>query len=142
MKRDKMRRVKIHHENGFTLIELLITLAVLSFGLLSLAGLQVQLVRANAFNGEMTIATAIGTDYLEQSKAQGYHGLPPKEKNVPQVYTIPDVNGNPYDPYNGRFTMTRTITMDPKNHYKIVEITVSWVDVKNHMLRFKTTIAE
>jgi len=63
---------KVVDQWGFTLIELLITLTVLSFGLLGLAGLQVQMIRANAFNKDLTIANAIGSELIEEAVAKGY----------------------------------------------------------------------
>jgi prepilin-type N-terminal cleavage/methylation domain-containing protein len=59
---------KKRDQRGFTLIELLITVTVLSFGLLGLAGLQVEMVRANAFNRHLLIAQNIGADLIEEAK--------------------------------------------------------------------------
>jgi prepilin-type N-terminal cleavage/methylation domain-containing protein len=128
------------HDKGFTLIELLITLAVLSFGLLGLAGLQVGLVRANAFNGSMTIATTIGTDLLEEARDDGFHNLT-DAVDEPLLYRIDDGNGTLFDPYNGRFTVTRSISTMPGLNLKEVVIDVSWRGSKTHQLTFKTSIA-
>jgi prepilin-type N-terminal cleavage/methylation domain-containing protein len=102
------------NDQGFTLIELLITLTVLSFGLLGLAGLQVQIVRANAFNTDMTIATTLGTGLIEEAKAAGYASLA-AGMNQPVTFdminNMVDLNGDGVgdDPYNGRFTISRDI---------------------------------
>ncbi len=140
MKRMKSRTLD---HRGFTLIELLITLAVLSFGLLGLAGLQVQIVRASSFNRDMTIATSIGADLLELAKGRGFQNLPDNETDAPILYNVIDMDGDNLldDPHRGRFAITRRI--QTLATFKKVEVTVSWKDVtgKLHNLNFSTDIA-
>lgn len=131
------------NEKGFTLIELLITVTVLSFGLLGLAGLQAQMIRSNAFSRDMTIATSICEDLIEQSIAAGYSGLPPANWSDAPSYTFLDLDGDGVaddDPYGGRFSVTRTGTVQP--FFKTVVITVSWNDVvgSKHQVKFNTNI--
>ena len=148
--------------NGFTLIELLITLVVLSFGLLGLAGLQVQLVRANSFNSSMTIATTIGTDLLEEAKAVGLGSLidlndstiinnpaapvPYGDINGDNNVDVSDIDfdndGTPDDPYNGRFTWTRQLTWDTNvpRRFCRVDVSVFWSDTSQHQLDFRTVV--
>ncbi|NOY52510.1 MAG: prepilin-type N-terminal cleavage/methylation domain-containing protein [Deltaproteobacteria bacterium] len=76
------------NQEGFTLIELLITLVVLSFGLLGLAGLQAQMIRSNAFSSNMTIATSIGADLIEEARSKSLATL---------FASLTDLNnGNPF----------------------------------------------
>lgn len=132
-----MQRIRMFDQKGFTLIELLITLVVLSFGLLGLAGLQVGMVRANAFNKDLTIATSIGTDLIEEAKAAGaFRVLTLFNPSTPALYGDTDGDGvvdrdfsgdrRPDDPYNGRFTWTRTsVIVDPTGMGRSVKVAVS-----------------
>jgi len=138
-------------QRGFTLIELMITLVVLSFGLLGLAGLQVQLVRANSFNSSMTIATAIGTDLLEEANALSLIDIKKGSLVITAGTSIDnsllydvDINndGTPDDPYNGRFTWTRQLTWDTNlpERFCRVDVAVFWVDTSEHRLDFRTVV--
>ncbi len=140
LKRKRADRSAPGRTGGFTLIELMITLVVLSIGLLGLAGLQVGVVRANAFNRDMMIANSIGTDLLEEAKAEG-DSL--SDVNETFVYDMDvDGDGDDDDPYNGRFSVTRQVTKF--THFAVVDVGVSWVDSlgESHRLTFKTDIAQ
>ena len=53
-------------ERGFTLVEVVMTMVVLSVGLLSLAPLMLAVVRGNRFAQDMTLATSLAEDRLEE----------------------------------------------------------------------------
>lgn len=57
------------HHNGFTLIEILITVVVVSIGLLGLAGLQINGLRANMGSEARSIATLKANDIAERMRA-------------------------------------------------------------------------
>ena len=57
------------HHNGFTLIEILITVVVVSIGLLGLAGLQINGLRANMGSEARSIATLKANDIAERIRA-------------------------------------------------------------------------
>ncbi|MEK6775539.1 MAG: prepilin-type N-terminal cleavage/methylation domain-containing protein [bacterium] len=131
-------------ERGFSLIELLITLMVLSFGLLGLAGFQTHIIHANAFSRDMTIAATIGSDLLEESKAAGLGSLAALESSTQAPYRV-DIDGDGLldDPYQGRFTWARTLTPDPTGEGKFytVSVTVFWSDArKEHKLNYRTVV--
>lgn len=65
-----MRRVQ--NAKGFTLIEILIAVTLLSIGLLGMAGLTVGIIRGNALSSEVTAATALTQDRMEDIKRLGY----------------------------------------------------------------------
>ena len=53
-------------ERGFTLIEVVMTMVLLSFGLMSLGPLMLSVVRGNRFAQDMSLATSLAEDRLEQ----------------------------------------------------------------------------
>jgi prepilin-type N-terminal cleavage/methylation domain-containing protein len=53
---------------GFTLVESMLTLAIMSMGLLALAGLQITALRGNDLSRRMTTAVAIAEQSIEQLK--------------------------------------------------------------------------
>jgi len=55
-----------HGEGGFTLVEVVITMLLLSIGLLSLGPLMIGVIRGNRFAQDMTLATALAEDRMEE----------------------------------------------------------------------------
>jgi type IV pilus modification protein PilV len=51
---------------GFTLIEVLVAMALLSFGLLSVAGMQLVAIQVNAFSHQLGRGTALAQDKVEE----------------------------------------------------------------------------
>jgi type IV pilus assembly protein PilV len=152
----------VSDQGGFTLIELLITLVVLSIGLLGLAGFQTQMIHANTFSRDMTIANNIGTDLLEEAKAVGLdnlgtlfnpaNALPYGDMNGDGILDtgVIDINGNGTLPYNGRFTCTRILEDSNGASCPVgvtfctVNVTVFWPNAqdpqKPHKLNFRTVV--
>lgn len=58
-----------HKNSGFTLIEVLVTVVVVSIGLLGLAGLQINGLRANMSSEARSKATLLASDILERMRA-------------------------------------------------------------------------
>ncbi len=85
---------------GFSLIEVLVAVAILSFGLLALATLQVALVRASTEAKAQSEALALGKEMLEDSRTYtdlaGYQAL----TNTNDTVTVGGVT----------YTRTRTVT--------------------------------
>ena len=158
----------VSDQEGFTLVELLITLVVLSIGLLGLAGFQTQMIHANSFSRDMTIANNIGTDLLEEAKEVGVSGIGnlfttlsnnfsdsvpygDMDKNGILDTGVIDMNGDGTLPYNGRFIRC-TRTLEDSNGascpvgvtFCTVNVTVFWPNAqdtqKPHQLNFKTVI--
>jgi type IV pilus assembly protein PilV len=63
---------KMNVQSGFTIIEVMIALVILAVGLLALATMQIVSIRSNAFSSEMTYATMLAQDRLEQIRNMDY----------------------------------------------------------------------
>lgn len=59
-------------ESGFTLIELLVAIVILSVGLLGMATLTGSIIRANKLSNDLSAATTLAQDKLEEIRADGY----------------------------------------------------------------------
>lgn len=57
---------------GFTLLEVMVSLVILSVGLLGLASQTVSVIKANSLSDNITRATALAEDKLEELKRLGY----------------------------------------------------------------------
>jgi type IV pilus assembly protein PilV len=98
---------------GFTLLELMIALVILAIGLLGLASLQVMAIKGNSYGQEMTVASTLAQNELEQLRqttgtlANG-------------TDTVTDQNGITY-------TRTWTVTLNsPQAGATTLLITISW----------------
>jgi len=69
----KMRRRK--DESGYTLMEVIVAVAVLTFGLLAVASMQVSAIRGNSFAWDKTEATNWAGDRIEKLMRSGYNDL-------------------------------------------------------------------
>ncbi|MEW6161755.1 MAG: prepilin-type N-terminal cleavage/methylation domain-containing protein [Nitrospirota bacterium] len=123
--------------NGFTLVEVLIALAILSIGLLALAGLQVVVIKANAGSKNLTSAVILAEAKIEELKRNGFGSL---------------TNGNFQDPNNpvnetgqagGIFTRSWVID----NYFgsadmKQIIVTLTWTDsLGNHNIPVTTVFS-
>jgi type IV pilus assembly protein PilV len=70
------------HTSGFTLLEVLISIVVLSFGLLGIAGLQAFALKNNHSASMRSAATAISADLIERMKTN-VQGMMLDEYNKP-----------------------------------------------------------
>ncbi len=59
----------VSNQKGFTLLELLIALAILSVGLLGLAGLHIAAIKGNVSGFKFSAASAVAQQRLEEIKA-------------------------------------------------------------------------
>jgi type IV pilus assembly protein PilV len=115
---------------GFTLVESMITLAILSVGLLALAGLQITTLRGNALSRRMTTAVSIAEQRTEQLKNTPYTDI--------QAEAATQVTAS-----NLHFTRQVTVTNRPLPNTKSVSVLVSWQDQsKTHMFPIATIIGQ
>jgi type IV pilus assembly protein PilV len=106
-----MRRSK--DERGFTLLEVMIALVVLSIGLLGLASLQIMAIKGNSFGQQMTVASTLAQNQLEQLRRTSGALADGND-------TVTDQNGITY-------TRTWTVTPNtPQQGATTVLITISW----------------
>lgn len=115
---------------GFTLVENMLTLAIMSVGLLALAGLQITALRGNDLSRRMTTAVSIAEQNIEQLKNTPYTNI--------QTEAASEVTAS-----NLHFTRQVTVTNGPLPNTKSVSVLVSWQDQsKTHTLPIVTIIGQ
>ena len=119
------------NNKGFSLIEVLISLVILAIGLLAIAGMQVTSIRGNSFSNNLTQATILAQDRLEQMKNLPYASLSSGQDTV-------TVSG---------FTFTRQYNVDSavlggSSTMTMITVTVSWTDTSTHSVSLNTIRAE
>ncbi len=98
---------------GFTLLEVMITVVILAIGLLGLASLQVMAIKGNSFGQQMTVASTLAQNQLEQLRRT-------TGTLVNGNDTVTDQNGVAY-------TRTWTVTPNvPQTGASTVIITITW----------------
>ncbi len=121
MNKVNKRKARMKNQKGFTLIEVMIAMVILAVGILGLAPLMVLSIYSNTYSQDLTQATAIAQDRIEQLKNAGSLGV------CPYADTTNGIDGI----YN------RTIRADdatsdatvPAGIYRI-KVTISWTDKK------------
>jgi type IV pilus assembly protein PilV len=109
--RFQMKRIK--DTRGFTLLEVMIALVILAIGLLGLAGLQIIAIKGNSFGQQMTVASTLAQNQLEELRENAGSLSDGND-------TVTDQNG---------ITYTRNwvvATNQPQANMDTVNITVSW----------------
>jgi len=109
------------NEKGFTLIEVMISMVILAIGILGLAPLMVLSIYSNTYSQDLTRATSVAQDRIEQLKNQGNFVSMPYDEGPTTVYG----------------TYNRTIRVDdtstdgtvPAGVYRI-KVTIAWTDDK------------
>jgi len=107
---------------GFTLVEIMIALFILSVGLLAVATMQISAIRGNAMGNDVTHATLLAQDMLEQLKSS---------TNILTVADSNDVEGI----YNRSWTLTAASGVA-----RTAAVTVSWTTMGNTHNVVLTTI--
>ena len=77
--------LKPNNDNGFTLIEVLIAIVILSVGLLGMASLTVGIIKGNKLSNDLTTATTLAQDKMEdikRIKETGYSNVVAETKAV------------------------------------------------------------
>jgi len=115
---------------GFTLVESMLTLAIMSVGLLALAGLQITALRGNDLSRRMMTAIAIAEQSIEQLKNTPYTNI---QAEAASEVTVSNLH----------FTRQVTVTNGPLPNTKSVSVLVSWQDqAKTHTLPIATIIGQ
>jgi len=112
---------------GFTLTEVVAALIILSVGLLAIAAMQMTSTKGGYFSGNMTQATILAQDKLENLKNLSYGdsrlaGGQHEEGVMPGTV----------------FLRRYHIVEDAGNSIKTITVTVQWVDRGNHSISFAT----
>ena len=125
--------------NGFTLMEVLIAIVILTIGLLSLASLTGAIIRGNRLSNDLTTATTLAQDEMEDIRRLGYSGTPTSDTTVTENYN--SISG--YPAYK-RVTVTDVYTSGttwPPAGIKDITVTVYW-DSDRHSVELKTSLAQ
>lgn len=120
---------RLHNNKGFTLLEILIAMVILSIGLLGMAALTGGIMRGNSFSNELTTATTLAQDRMEDIKRAGYSGASSLTENYNEISNFP---------LHKRVT---SIVDGPATDMKTVTVTVYW-DSDAHSVVLKTILAE
>ena len=119
-------------DKGFTLIEVVMTMVLLSVGLMSLAPLMLSVVSGNRFAQDMTLATALAEDRLEEVlHYPNFNWI--VEGNFPDEAQGEIRNG---DPKYAKFARTVAVidSMDTLGRcvLKSVTVTVMWTGLSQY----------
>jgi len=68
------------NDNGFTLLEVLIAIVILTVGLLGMASLTVGIINGNKFSNDLSKATVLAQDKMEDIRRVGYTGVSDETK--------------------------------------------------------------
>jgi len=131
MKNQKPHRyIKKGKDNGFTLIEVLIAIVILSVGLLGMASLTVAIIKGNKLSSDLTTATTLAQDKMEDIRRTSYAGVVSETKAA---------LSSPYDEYKREVTVTDDA---PATDMKTVSVKVYWGASDGHFSELKTILAQ
>jgi len=118
-----------HNDNGFTLIEVLIAMVILSVGLLGMASLTVGIINGNKFSNQLTTATTLAQDKMEDIRRVGYSSVAAETKAP---------CSSPYAAYNREVSVSNN---SPATNMKTITVKVYW-DSDSHDVELKTILAQ
>lgn len=124
-------------ENGFTLLEVIVSIAILTFGLLAVASMQITAIRGNDLASRITEASGWGQEKVEELSGLSYTdadldptGNPHTEQNPPAGYTItwnvdkdPDLDGDGFTDIPNVKLIVVTVTWQDKGYTKRAQLT-------------------
>jgi len=122
MKADRQDKKQKLDTKGFTLLEVLVAIVIFAIGFLAVASMQVSAIHGNSFGNEVTQATFLAQDKLEQLK------------NSADITTEP--NGNDTQ---GIFNRSWQIGA-PTGNARLVTAAVAWTQRQNNHNVVLTTI--
>lgn len=124
----------LHNNKGFTLLEILVAIIVLSIGLLGMAALTGGIISGNKFSKELSTATTLAQDEMEEIRRLGYSGTPSTDTDATEDY-------NSITNYPSYKRVTSTRVNNPAAGMKKATVTVFW-DSDSHSVALQTILAE
>ncbi len=122
------------NENGFSLIEVLIGMLVLAVGLLAVAGMQIISINIGSLSNNLTRATVLAQNRLEQLKLLTYT----VDSTDPALS-----NGEHNDGAIPNSVFTRNYNVqDTTSTLKTITVTVQWTDSGDHNVSLSTMRAQ
>jgi len=107
------------NEKGFNLIEVLIATVILTIGMLGIASLTVGTIKGNKVGRDVTTATTLAQDKMEDIVQQGYAALPSTDETITE-----DFGSIPNFPNNKRIVLINVDT--PATRMKTVSVQSYW----------------
>jgi type IV pilus assembly protein PilV len=135
MKRQKCDKyIKKEGDNGFTLIEVLIAIVILSVGLLGMASLTVGIIKGNSFSGDLTTATTLAQDKMEDLRRKA-------SNDYSSVVSETKADHPDDDKYKREVSVTDN---SPATDMKTVSVKVYWggASKEGHHVELKTILAQ
>jgi len=125
-----MKIIRLGNNKGFTLLEILVASTVFSIGLLGMATLTTGIIKGNKFSKNMTTATTLAQDQMEDIIRAGYTGASGKMENYGNIT---------------EFSQYKRVTVvddnKPATDMKTVIVTVYW-DSDAHSVVLRTILAK
>lgn len=115
------------NQRGFSLMEVLIGLVVLALGLLSVGGMQLACIRGNHFSSDLTQATVLAQNKLEELKKLPYSDSKLNSSQPAQQITVSGVV----------YTVLYNVA-SPGNWMKLITASVQWTDRGDHRVTLST----
>lgn len=135
-----------HRQAGFSLIESLIALAVLSFGLLAIAGMQSFALSGNIDSNELTVVSNLAADMMERIRfnwrnAASYNGINTTQPATQPPAAQPQARGD-YTQWQARLAAANLsnvvgrVTVAASGpvglQQNLVTVTVNWMQRTNY----------
>jgi prepilin-type N-terminal cleavage/methylation domain-containing protein len=112
-------------EAGFTLIEVLIAMAILSFGMLSLSGMQVVSIRVNMASNRLTEAATLMQDKIEELMS-----LPFTHASLADTTPVGTCQSYTESAPPKGYTLVWCVDDDDTGTRKTVNVTATWYNGK------------